>query len=78
MTIETRYALGQEVFFMRDNRVQNATVNSVRATIWLNGDYEESYSVSYINNEFSAASKTFDHENIHELFPTKEALLASL
>ena len=82
MTIETKYNIGQVVWFMEDNHAQSGTVTGLRFS-YGKGEffgkapsYEEKVQVNYsLRGEFIHSGCILEEEF---LFHTKEELLKSL
>lgn len=72
MTIKTKYNIGQEVWFIEDNKVCNKKITAIHLHIYESGS-DISYSCS--PSEFG---KLLNSVNESKLFPTKEELLKSL
>lgn len=76
MTIETKYNIGDEVWFMYDNKATTMTIEYIEVTCAFksnkHGDYVREIKVTYLD---IAASHRLSE---HKLFPTKEELLKSL
>jgi len=81
MTIETKYNIGQEVWFMWDNRPTCQRIAAMEVYVGkqvLPSYYVEPYEIDAIKMEYSDVipyNRIF-HE--YQLFPTKEELLKSL
>lgn len=73
MKIETKYNIGDEVWFMHDNSVKSARIIKIDAVIEKD-----------MNSAFVCINTWYDLYNYHtpyierRLFPTKEELLKSL
>lgn len=80
MTIETKFSIGDEVFYMKDNKVERGTVSSVFycaiGNDRKNGELEEER-VSYGLYVGNCPSRGADYMEGH-LFGSKEELLKSL
>ena len=82
MIIETKYNIGDEVWFMEDNHAQNGKVTGLRFSCG-KGEFfgkalshEEKVQVNYfLRGEFIHSGCILEEEF---LFPTKEELLKSL
>lgn len=72
MTIETKFAPGDEVFFMEDNKVATRTVRRVAIDCDL-----DAYSIVQKVTKYYVHGTEFYFEP-KDLFATKEELLASL
>ena len=71
MTIETKYNIGDEVWFMENNRATTGIVVKLDVDIARTGDwYIEHYKVEANGFQFCKVGQN--------LFPTKEELLKSL
>ena len=71
MTIETKYNIGDEVWFIWENKVQSAKIDS----LWgITGNPEKSV-IYQLNMKWNEAPLLFKE---YGLFPTKEELLKSL
>ena len=80
MTIETNYNLGQEVYFMYDNKVQSAKIVEVIITIT---DLNAQYCIDHTKCEYKLDFRAKERANLmvkeeKELFATREDLLKSL
>lgn len=70
MTIETKYNIGQEVWFMKDNHAASGKVAGLRCT------HNENMNTDYfIRGNFIYSGCILEEKF---LFPTKEELLKSL
>ena len=76
MKIETKFNICDGVWFLKDNVVVEAIVSSV--TTFTCGTNQDS--ITYTAKKIEHSVSWLDYTNLHErnLFPTKEALLASL
>lgn len=74
MKIDTKYNIGDTVWFMHENKAQEGTVGYIRVDILSNGECEERYTVTYGLGGVPIAYQC----SIEYFFPTKEALLESL
>ena len=72
MRIETKYAIGQEVWFMNRNKCESSVVKGMNIAC-VNGDY-----LGYINHVSIDYSLEVGIYPECSLFPTKEELLKSL
>lgn len=72
MTIETKYNIGDEVWFMQDNKVCSDTITAIHTY--------RTETISNITYGFgkSIRSQIIAIINERDLFPTKEELLKSL
>ena len=70
MKIETKYDIGQEVWFRSLEYNKRATIYGIAAIIFSDNDLSIRYDLSRHGN--------FYEKSEHELFPTKEELLKSL
>lgn len=72
MTIETKYNIGAEVWFMQDNKICSDTITSIHTY--------RTETISNITYGFgkSIRSQIIAVINERDLFPTKEELLKSL
>jgi len=70
MTITTKYDIGETVWFMEDNKACSATIKSCELDVGSNNIHTV-YTVTHPSH------KCVKYAEVH-LFPTKEALLASL
>lgn len=72
MTIETKYNIGDEVWFMQDNKVCSDTITAIHTY--------RTETISNITYGFgkSIRSQIIAVINEQDLFPTKEELLKSL
>lgn len=80
MTIETRFSIGDTVFYMQDNRVQKGIISTV--SVRASGNYRRDGEiaekiVSYGLYDGNNASDIANYGG-HRLFSSKEELLASL
>lgn len=80
MKIETKFDVGQEVYFMHDNKVQTAKITEVNITIFeLNAQYCTTKSTCLYKLSFRASERSGSIvKDESELFATKEDLLKSL
>jgi len=88
MTIETKYNIGDKVWFMYDNTVQSDEIYSIRCDVWLNGNVTERYKTHRQTLRYKTHRQTLDKNNdnyikdisfgIEQIFSTKQALLNSL
>lgn len=70
MTIETKYNIGDEVWFLDSaDNVKSSTILNMQIYVFYDGDLQQRYNV--LNN------KIRDFRS-YELFPTKQELLESL
>ena len=72
MDIKTKYDIGQSVFFMDNNKVQEGTIDRIHIEVRYNGGKDNKVRISY---SLFTTSKFYEDK---ELFPTKEELLKSL
>lgn len=73
MTIETKYNIGDEVWFMHDNKVKTAIIITIGVFV------EIDMNSQYVSNSIQYGLYNFNHPYIeNQLFPTKEELLKSL
>ena len=70
MTIDTKYNIGDEVWFQTLGINYNATVRKIVIHIFIDGDV-------IINYKLDRAGYVYERDE-DELFPTKEELLKSL
>jgi hypothetical protein len=70
MTIETKYNIGDEVWFMALCKRKKGVIKTMTIWVFDDGDIEIKYSVE--------KSGFFYHRYENHLFPTKEELLKSL
>jgi hypothetical protein len=83
MTIETKYNIGQEVWMIRDNEVQNheirsITINKTPTTFIIYYSFADMFNLEdYKTSEFST-DMGLEWWREEKLFPTKEELLKSL
>lgn len=76
MKIETKYKFGDEVFFMKNNRVSSMTIFEINVRTWISP--MDNYQSRVIQNvEYQDYGS---HNKIREedCFPSKEELLKSL
>lgn len=71
MTIETKYKIGQEVWFMDENRPIKGIVSKLDIDVSSKGDW-------YIEHYKVKAAGSLHFKVGQSLFPTKEELLKSL
>ena len=75
MTITTKYEIGQKVYFMDENKIHAAEIQSVNVFV-LGGRLQQiSYNLNYRRQEDSLSRFTM-HENL--LYQTKQELLNDL
>lgn len=81
MKIETKYNIGQEVWFMYRNHTASAIIRGYQVIVG-EGEYYGEFSGSVISRinylVRTAGNEIHDIKSEHELFPTKEELLKSL
>ena len=70
MTIETKFNIGDTVFFLSDNKIEEGIVKRIQIDAYETGDLEI-YSVRI-------STQTTMQMSSHYLFPSKQELLASL
>ena len=68
MTIETKYNIGDEVWFMYENRAHKSKINAIYVSF-----YEDMQTVKY-----SFGNYIYEFKQNEELYLTKEELLKSL
>lgn len=73
MKIETKYNLGDEVWFMRYDRIQSGHICEVLVRYTTPNWYSEVYKVKEWNSGLNSPTFT-----THELFKTKQELIESL
>ena len=76
MTIETKFNLKDEVWFMKSNKPIKVTISAIETfNVGTNQDH-----IMYNAKDFNNPVTWLDHTNLHEctLYSTKEELLASL
>lgn len=80
MTIETNYSIGQEVYFMHDNKVQTAKIIEVNITITeLSHEYCTNKTICLYKLSYRATERSGSIvKEEKDLFATKEDLLKSL
>ena len=73
MTIETKYNIGDEVWFMHDNKVKSGTIIKMCVVV------ERDINSQYVSKSVQYGFYNFNYTYIeNRLFPTKEELLKSL
>ena len=73
MTIETKYNIGDKVWFIDDNKVKSATIITIGVFV------ERDMNSQYVSNSVQYNLYDFPYPYIeNQLFPTKEELLKSL
>ena len=70
MKIETRFSIGDEVYFMCDNKICIGNIDEIKVSINSNNDQSTSY---IVNSNCMRVHKTSEN-----LFSSKEELLKSL
>ena len=75
MTITTKYEIGQKVYFMDENKIHVAEIQSVNIFALNNRKPQISYNLNYRRQEDSLSRFTM-YENL--LYPTKQELLNTL
>lgn len=72
MDIKTKYKLGQDVWFMKDNKIRHTSIYGIKSvSITYCGGGQYSQKELYCLNSFGVFDKEF-------LFPSKEDLIATL
>lgn len=74
MKIDTKYNIGDTVWFMHENRAQEGVAGYIHVDIRIDGMCTERYTISWIPNGPPIVCQWL----VECLFPTKEALLESL
>lgn len=73
MQIETKYNIGDKVWFMHDNKVKSGTIITIGVFV------ERDMNSQYVSNSVQYGLDNFDYPyRENHLFPTKEELLKSL
>lgn len=73
MTIETKYNIGDKVWFIDDNKAKSATIITIGVFV------ERDMNSQYVSNSVQYGLYDFPYPYIENyLFPTKEELLKSL
>lgn len=75
MTFTTKYSLGGSFWILRDNQVYECKIAVIRATVESYTEGDQTFGKESIRYS-DYAQKNFVSE--YNLFPTKQALLASL
>ena len=73
MKIETKFSLGDEVWFMRYNKIKSGHICEVAVKYFTPNWCSESYKVKELSSSMSPP--TF---NVQDLFATKQELIESL
>lgn len=73
MTIETKYNIGDEVFYLDENKVNKKKIEVIEFNLFKDGSGGLKYKLEGYNKEGN-----WQYLKENELFPTKEELLASL
>ena len=76
MDIKTKYELGQSVFYMNNNQVNESVINQIFVEVRHRIGYKRNFII-----DMSVSYYLVDSNLLHEegkLFPTKEELLKSL
>lgn len=71
--IDSKYNIGDTVWFMHENKAQEGTVKYIRVDILSNGECKERYTIYGLGGAPIAYQCSVEH-----FFPTKKALLESL
>lgn len=74
MTIETKFNIGDEVWFIEDRRVCRGQIESVTAKTSGHGNDYEYYDIVMRSDVFEARTSA----EAHQIFKTKEELIESL
>jgi len=72
--IETKFDVGDKLFFMRDNKVQNTKIKAIELSYKSKGKIDE-HTVEYRMTE---GSYVYESEMKEEWFKSREELLKSL
>ena len=75
MTITTKYEIGQKVYFMDENKIHAAEIQSVNIFVLGGKSPQISYNLNYLKQEDSLSRFTL-RENL--LYQTKQELLNAL
>lgn len=82
MKIETKYSIGEKVWFIFDNKVQNSCIKCIQINVREGDNRNEPFVVTDFDYVLLAKTRKGEHENHYfedcELFKTKEELLNSL
>ena len=84
MTIHTKFDVGQDVFFMEDNKVVSKPIDSINFQAINKGNVNEPVSLTqrlvygFRVVTSKGAFLRWDEKDESLIFPTKEALLATL
>lgn len=76
MTIETKYNKDDTAWYMKDNKPTPVKISGIEVFyVGTDQDY-----IKYTAEDFHQPKTWLDHQNLreNELFPSKEALIASL
>lgn len=73
MKIKTKYSIGDTVWFMHENQIQQGIVSFISVDIRSDGECMEKYTITHGFNGMTIA-----RHYVEKIFPTKEALLKSL
>lgn len=76
MIIETKFSVGDEVWFMHDNATKESTVRSFKINANGHGDVDIVYEID-AGGPFTSMG-TWVELYEHSVFPTKEELIRSL
>lgn len=80
MTLESKYDLDQNVWFMNDNRTVEGTITKVTCSVGKHMKYDDMYTVQFKTPYPGPNEPLYRNEVVFEydLFPSKEELLKSL
>lgn len=73
VTIKTKYSIGDEVWYAKDNKIHCATIHSF-SVVYICNNKEAKASVAYTLRN----GNLFDSMNERDLYDSKEALIASM
>lgn len=74
MKIETKYDVGQTVFYMADNKVHSSAISKIKVNVY-NWVYKELNEILYILEDPEVKGEWYKES---DLFETKKELLDSL
>lgn len=73
MKIETKFSLGDEVWFMRYNKIKSGHICELSVKYFSPNWYSESYKIKELSSNMNSPSF-----NAQDLFATKQELMESL
>lgn len=75
MIIETKFEIGDTVWYMLDNKVANSKIHSIKINVENSRFTHITYNIGWVTTAFSS---TYVYKEDKDIFTTKQDLLDSL